>query len=77
MGEIEMIIKAGFENGTIDHRSSALRTEQINRLHRRHRGTRRQRSSHGAGKYSVQFIDKNTGAIVADYNLIPVSGYGN
>ena len=45
------------------------RTVIINRLQKKHPGTRRQRSSHGAGRYSVQFIDKTTGKIVADYNV--------
>lgn len=45
------------------------RTKQINALQKRHPGTRRQRSSHGAGKYSVQFFDRRTGVLVADYNL--------
>jgi hypothetical protein len=46
-----------------------LRTAKINKLHKQHPGTRRQRSSHGAGKYSVQFFDKTTGKLVADYNV--------
>lgn len=45
------------------------RTKQINRLQKRHPGTRRQRSDHGAGRFSVQFFDKKTGKLVADYNL--------
>lgn len=45
------------------------RTKEINRLQKLHPGTRRQRTSHGAGKYSVQFFDKETGKLVADYNL--------
>ena len=45
------------------------RTKKINKLHKRHPGTRRQRSSHGAGTYSVQFISRKTGKLVADYNL--------
>lgn len=45
------------------------RTKKINTLQKRHPGTRRQRSSHGAGKFSVQFYDKKTGELVADYNL--------
>jgi len=44
-------------------------TAIINKLQRKHPGTRRQRSAHGAGKYSVQFFDKNTGKLKADYNL--------
>ena len=44
-------------------------TKKINRLHKRHRGTRRQRSYHGGGRYSVQFFCKKTGKLVADYNL--------
>jgi len=44
-------------------------TAIINKLQRNHPGTRRQRSAHGAGKYSVQFFDKNTGKLKADYNL--------
>jgi hypothetical protein len=45
------------------------RTAKINRLQRRHPGTRRQRSSHGAGRYSVQFFCKTTGKLVANYYL--------
>lgn len=45
------------------------RTQEINKLQKRHPGTRRQRSSHGCGKYSVQFFDKISGELVADYNL--------
>jgi hypothetical protein len=44
-------------------------TAKINKLQRRHPGTRRQRSSHGAGRYSVQFFDRVTGKLVADYTL--------
>ena len=46
-----------------------LRTQLINKLQKKHPGTRRQRSAHGAGNYSVQFFDKKTGSLVADYNL--------
>ena len=45
------------------------RTALINKLQKKHPGTTRQRSYHGAGRYSVQFIDKKTRKIVADYNL--------
>jgi len=45
------------------------RTEKINRLQKKHPGTRRQRSYHGAGQYSVAFFDKKSGELVADYNL--------
>lgn len=45
------------------------RTSAINKLQRKHKGTRRQRTDHGAGRYSVQFFDKRTGKLVADYNL--------
>jgi hypothetical protein len=48
---------------------SKLRTKQINKLQRKHPGTRRQRSAHGCDKWSVQFFDKITGNLVADYNL--------
>lgn len=51
---------------TTDERKE--RTAKINKLHRKHPGTRRQRSSHGAGRYSVQFFDK-LGKLVADYSL--------
>jgi hypothetical protein len=44
-------------------------TEQIKKLQKRHPGTHRQRSYHGAGRYSVQFFQKATGKLVADYNL--------
>jgi hypothetical protein len=42
---------------------------QIDKLQKRHPHTRRQLSNHGAGKKSVQFFDKTTGKLVADYNL--------
>jgi len=45
------------------------RTQRINRMQRHHPGTRRQRSSHGVGSYSVQFFAKQSGKLVADYNL--------
>ena len=45
------------------------RTQLINKLQKKHPGTRRQRSAHGADKYSVQFFEKITGKLVADYNL--------
>jgi hypothetical protein len=44
-------------------------TQQINKLQKRHPGTRRQRSSHGCNRYSVQFFAKADGKLVADYNL--------
>lgn len=44
------------------------RTKVINKLQRKYPGTSRQRSSHGIGN-SVQFFDKVTGKLVADYNL--------
>jgi hypothetical protein len=44
-------------------------TQAIDRLQRRHPGTRRQRSCHGANRYSVQFFDRATGNLVADYDL--------
>lgn len=52
-----------------DNRERMERTAQIDKLQRKHPGTRRQRSFHGAGKYSVQFFDKKTGQLVGDYNL--------
>jgi hypothetical protein len=45
------------------------RTQTINKLQKRHPGTRRQRSSHGAGRHSVQFFNRETSKLVADYNL--------
>ena len=45
------------------------RTEKINKLQKKHPGTRRQRTYHGANEYSVQFFDKTTGKLVADYQL--------
>lgn len=44
-------------------------TKQIDRLQRKHPGTRRQRSYHGIDQHSVQFFDRKTGKLVADYNL--------
>ena len=46
-------------------------TKMINKLQKRHPGTRRQRSSHGAGQWSVQFFDIKTGKLMADYDLPP------
>jgi hypothetical protein len=45
------------------------RTQLINKLQRKYPNTRRQRTSHGAGQYSVQFIDKKTGELLADISL--------
>jgi len=42
------------------------RTQRINRMQRHHPGTRRQRSYHGLGRYSVQFFCRTTGKLVAD-----------
>jgi len=53
-----------------DYRSKRQdRTAKINRLQKRHPGTRRQRNSHGAGMYSVDFFDKKTGKLVASYDI--------
>ena len=46
-----------------------MRTAKINKLQKKHPGTRRQRSQHGANTYSVQFISKKTGELMADYKL--------
>ena len=46
-----------------------IRTQLINKLQKKHPGTRRQRSAHGGDNYSVQFFDKITGKLVADYNI--------
>jgi hypothetical protein len=43
-------------------------SEIIARLHKRHPGTRRQRSYHGVNRYSVQFFDRTTGELVAYYD---------
>lgn len=50
------------------------RTREINKLQRKHPGTRRQRSEHGAGRHSVQFFDRGNGQLVADYNLPRATG---
>ncbi len=47
-----------------------LRTQQVNKLQRKHPGTKRQVSSHGADRWSVQFFDQ-AGVLVADYDLDP------
>jgi hypothetical protein len=49
--------------------TSKERTAWIDKAQRRHPNTRRQRGSHGAGRYSVQFFDRATGKLVADYYL--------
>lgn len=49
--------------------ANQLRTAQINKLQRNHPGTRRQRTAHRCNRHSVQFFDKTTGVLVADYNL--------
>ena len=46
-------------------------TKVIDKLQRRHHNTRRQRSSHGLDRYSVQFFAKDGSGLVADYNLLP------
>lgn len=38
--------------------NSKERTQKINKLQKRHPGTTRQRNSHGAGEYSVEFFSK-------------------
>ena len=48
---------------------SKSRTRWIDRKQRKHPGTRRQRSAHGADRYSVQFIDRATSKLVADYDI--------
>ena len=45
------------------------KTRIINNLQQKYPGTRRQRSYHGCGHYSVQFFDKKTGQLVADFDL--------
>lgn len=54
--------------------TNKLRTAQIDKLQRKHPGTRRQRSFHGRDRYSVQFFDRRTGVLVADYNLAQLAG---
>lgn len=57
------------ENYNYANASAKERTQIINRLQKKHPGTRRQRSYHGANEYSVQFFDRTTGKLVADYQL--------
>jgi len=45
------------------------RTQMINKLQRRHPGTKRQRNYHGAERYSVEFFCKATGKLIARYNV--------
>ena len=45
------------------------RTRVINKLQKSYPNTRRQRTTHGCGSYSVQFFDKDTGELVADCQL--------
>jgi hypothetical protein len=54
-------------NDVVESEIVETRTEMIDRLQRRHPGTRRQRNSHGAGQFSVDFFDKTTGERVASY----------
>lgn len=49
--------------------ANQIRTAQINKLQRRHPNTRRQRTAHGCNRYSVQFFDRVSGALIADYKL--------
>jgi hypothetical protein len=70
--EKKMIFPAEFEKfaGVPDKKvQKAERTEKINKLQRKHPGTKRQISYDGGGKYSVLFIDKKSGLVAADYNL--------
>jgi len=53
---------------TIKTDEDKTRTQLINKLQKRHPGTRRQRNSHGAGRYSVDFFDA-TGKLVASYEV--------
>lgn len=57
------------ENFNYANATAKERTEIINKLQKKHPGTRRQRTCHGADQYSVQFFDKATGKLVADYQL--------
>jgi len=43
--------------------------QKVYRLSKKYPSAERQLSYHGAGSYSVQFFDKITGALVADYDL--------
>lgn len=45
------------------------RTQVINEIQKKYPGTRRQRTDHGCGRFSVQFFDNKTGELVADVNL--------
>ncbi len=45
------------------------RTQLINTLQKRYPGTRRQRNDHGAGRYSVEFFRRETGELVARYDV--------
>jgi hypothetical protein len=45
------------------------RTQIINKIQKKYPYTRRQRTDHGCGRFSVQFFDKKTGELVADVNL--------
>ena len=45
------------------------RTKAIAKLQKRHPNTRRQRNDHGADRYSVEFFDRDSGELVARYQL--------
>lgn len=51
------------------------RTALINSLQKRHPKTRRQRTYHGVGRYSVQFFSIETGLLVAEYDLTRILDY--
>lgn len=51
------------------------RTQAINKLQKKHPKTRRQISFHGCNKYSVQFFSKETGELIADYELKNINNF--
>ncbi|NCB26554.1 MAG: hypothetical protein EOM62_13935 [Bacteroidia bacterium] len=46
-----------------------LRNRAINILHKKHPGTKKQKVCYGYNEYSVRFLDKDTGEVVAEYRL--------
>ena len=68
--QIETIIDR--QTDAIAERAKARKRYERNavrRLRRKYPGARIQRSSHGAGRHSVQVFDDATGEILADHNV--------
>lgn len=67
-GKVKVLCDAD-ANGFAFEEIAETRTEKINRLQKRHPKTRRQRNSHGSGRFTVDFFSKDSGERVASYEV--------